>query len=152
MLGEISDALGKISLWRRELLRLKHYYEQLDTVFDEMKANDNGFLSEKMLAKAEILSARNDRYLDKIKSLQEIVAQLRETYQSELAIQQNNLMKVFTIITAIFLPLSLLAGWYGMNFQNMPELGWRYGYPLVICISLCIVIGLVWYFKHKKWL
>ena len=108
MLGEISDALGKISLWRRELLRLKHYYEQLDTVFDEMKANDNGFLSEKMLAKAEILSARNDRYLDKIKSLQEIVAQLRETYQSELAIQQNNLMKVFTIITAIFLPLSLL--------------------------------------------
>ena len=87
-----------------------------------------------------------------IKSLQEIVAQLRETYQSELAIQQNNLMKVFTIITAIFLPLSLLAGWYGMNFQNMPELGWRYGYPLVICISLCIVIGLVWYFKHKKWL
>ena len=152
LLGEISDALGKISLWRRELLRLKHYYEQLDTVFDEMKANDNGFLSEKMLAKAEILSARNDRYLDKIKSLQEIVAQLRETYQSELAIQQNNLMKVFTIITAIFLPLSLLAGWYGMNFQNMPELGWRYGYPLVICISLCIVIGLVWYFKHKKWL
>lgn len=95
LLGEISDALGKISLWRRELLRLKHYYEQLDTVFDEMKANDNGFLSEKMLAKAEILSARNDRYLDKIKSLQEIVAQLRETYQSELAIQQNNLMKSF---------------------------------------------------------
>lgn len=150
--GEIADALEKIALWRRELLRLKHYYEQIDAVFDKMAANDNEILSGSMLAKSAILSKRNDRYLDKINNLQEILAQLRETYQSQLAIQQNNLMRVFTIITAIFLPLTLLVGWYGMNFHNMPELSWRYGYPAVAVLSVSIVGGLLWYFKHKKWL
>ena len=61
-------------------------------------------------------------------------------------------MKIFTVITAVFLPLTLLVGWYGMNFSYMPELGWRYSYPAVIVISIGIVIALIWYFKHKKWL
>ena len=60
-------------------------------------------------------------------------------------------MKVFTVVTTIFLPLSLLAGWYGMNFR-MPELTWKYGYPLVILISAGIVVWLIVYFKRKKWL
>ena len=77
---------------------------------------------------------------------------MQDTYQAQLSIQQNDLMKVFTIVTAIFLPLTLLAGWYGMNFVNMPELHWRYGYPAVAGVSLAIVLGLVWFFKRKKWL
>ena len=59
-------------------------------------------------------------------------------------------MKVFTIVTTVFLPLTLLAGWYGMNFTYMPELDWRWGYPVLIVVSVAIVAGLFWYFKHKK--
>lgn len=55
-------------------------------------------------------------------------------------------------MTVVFLPLTLLAGWYGMNFVNMPELHWRYGYPAVAIVGLAIAVGLVWYFKRKKWL
>lgn len=61
-------------------------------------------------------------------------------------------MKIFTVVTVLVLPLSLLTGWYGMNFTGMPELGWKYGYPAVIAVSALIVAGLVWYFKRKKWL
>ena len=59
-------------------------------------------------------------------------------------------MMVLTIVTTIFLPLTLLTGWYGMNFKNMPELGWRYGYPLVILIALLIIVLEIIYFKKKK--
>ena len=56
------------------------------------------------------------------------------------------------MVTAVFLPLTLLVGWYGMNFVGMPELHWKYGYPAVILVSVGIVAALVIYFKKKKWL
>ena len=56
------------------------------------------------------------------------------------------------VVTAVFLPLTLLVGWYGMNFVGMPELHWKYGYPAVILVSVGIVAALVIYFKKKKWL
>ena len=82
--------------------------------------------------------------------LQENVIQLRELYQARLDTAQNSVMMVLTIVTTIFLPLTLLTGWYGMNFKNMPELGWRYGYPLVILIALLIIVLEIIYFKKKK--
>ena len=61
-------------------------------------------------------------------------------------------MKIFTIVTSIFLPLTLIVGWYGMNFENMPELTWKYGYLAVIICCIAMVVGMIGYFKHKKWL
>ena len=59
---------------------------------------------------------------------------------------------MLTVITTIFMPLTLIAGWYGMNFRYMPELGWRIGYPLVIVISIAIVVFCLIIFKKKRWL
>ncbi len=150
--GKKSEYLSRITAWRQELLRLKKYYEQLNSIFDEMVVNDNGLLSRDGSRRMTILRNRTDRYLSLVESLQESVTQLREAYQSQLAIEQNELMKIFTIVTVIFLPLSLLAGWYGMNFTNMPELKWQYGYPAAIVVSALIVLLLIWKFKRKKWL
>ena len=150
--GEWNDALDEVISKGQELLRLKHYYEQIDTIFDEIAINDNNLLSQKTMKRISILGARTDRYLNKVCNLQEFVRQMQETYQSQLSIQQNNLMKVFTVITAIFLPLTLLVGWYGMNFAYMPELRWRYGYLMIFLVSVSIIAFLIWYFKHKKWL
>jgi magnesium transporter len=61
-------------------------------------------------------------------------------------------MTLLTVITTIFMPLTLIAGWYGMNFRYMPELGWSLGYPVVIGISIAIVIACLVFFKKKNWL
>ena len=126
--------------------------QQLDAIFDEMCDNDNGLIEANILARLEVLGRRTGRYLQKVCALQELVAQLREAYQSQLAIQQNDLMRVFTIVTVLFLPLTLITGWFGMNFVNMPELQSEWGYPVIIAASILLVAGLLWFFRHKKWL
>jgi magnesium transporter len=152
LVGGRASYLKEITAWRQELLRLKRYYEQLNFIFDEMTVNDNALFSEDGVRRLTILKNRTDRYLSAVKNLQEMVSQLREAYQSQLSIQQNELMKIFTVVTVIFLPLSLLVGWYGMNFSYMPEIGWKYGYPAVILVSIVTVAVLIWKFKKKKWL
>ena len=134
--------LDRIIAWRQELLRLKRYYEQLDSIFDELAENDNSLLGKQNTRRFANLGNRMERYLNAVQSLRESVAQLREAYQSQLSIQQNDLMKIFTVVTAVFLPLTLLVGWYGMNFVGMPELHWKYGYPAVILVSVGIVAAL----------
>lgn len=114
--------------------------------------NDNGLIEANILARLEVLGRRTGRYLQKVCALQELVAQLREAYQSQLAIQQNDLMRAFTIVTVLFLPLTLITGWFGMNFVNMPELQSEWGYPVIIAASILLVAGLLWFFRHKKWL
>jgi magnesium transporter len=148
--GGNKDFLVRITSFRKELLRLKRYYEQLDSIFDELSANDNGLLAPDSVRRFVILGSRTERLRSGALNLREYVAQTREAYQAQIDIQQNDIMKIFTVITAIFLPLTLLVGWYGMNFQ-MPELGWRYSYPAVIVLSVVLVIGLIVYFKKKRW-
>ena len=98
-----------------------------------------------------------DRFMHRVERLQnhvhllrENVLQIRELYQSMQDARQNKIMGIITVVTTIFLPLTLITGWYGMNFVYMPELQWRYGYFAVIIISLFIVIAEIVYFKKKK--
>lgn len=73
------------------------------------------------------------------------------TYLSTISNRQNEIMKVLSIVAAIFLPLTLLVGIYGMNFAYMPELQWHYGYFAVIGVILLVIIGVIWYFWFKRW-
>ena len=143
--------IHKIISYRKELLRLKRYYEQLDAVLDSLSMNENHMLSEDGVRHITILSNRTTRYLSSVLNLRDYVTQMREAYQSQIDIEQNNLRRLFTVITAVFQPLTLMAGWYGMNFTNMPELGWKYAYPVFVIASLLICAGLLMYFKKKKW-
>lgn len=77
--------------------------------------------------------------------------QLREMHQTQVDIRQNEIMKFLTIVTTIFMPLTLIAGWYGMNFVHMPELSLQYGYVVICGICLLIVLIEIWFFKKKKW-
>ena len=80
------------------------------------------------------------------------MTQLRDLIQSHLDERQNRIMTVLTVITSIFLPLTLIAGWYGMNFRYMPELDWRWSYPAVLTVSILIVVFCLILFKKKKWM
>lgn len=145
------ETLERIVDFRQQILCMKKYYEQLSSVFEDICENENGVLSEEYIRYFEIIQNRIEKLLSNVNHLREYITQIRESYQAQLDIQTNNLMKIFTLVTAIFMPLSLIAGWYGMNFVNMPELGWKYGYPGIIII--CAVITVIWfvYFKKKKW-
>lgn len=138
----------KILDTRYEVLRLKKYYEQFEEIFDELCENDNEVISDDYLQYFDILNNRCGRLLSQVLNLKEYVVQVRESYQAQIDIEQNRLMKVFTLMTSIFLPLTLIAGWYGMNLK-MPEFAWDYGYPIVIgvCILVCVVWAVVF---HKK--
>ena len=135
-----------------ELLRIKRYYEQLTLIFDEASANDNSVFSNSAAKRFAILKNRTDRYLQTVQNLRDVIEHLQEEYQAQLSIQQNDLMKLFTVVTVIFLPLTLLTGWYGMNFSGMPELNWEYGYLVIIVVSIVVLVALILFFRRKKWL
>lgn len=103
-------------------------------------------------AQWQLFSNRAERLHDHVEMLREYLVQIRELYQSLIAVQQNQVMSILTVVTTIFLPLTLIAGWYGMNFPNMPEFGWKYAYPAVIIVSILVIILEIIYFKKKKML
>ncbi len=90
--------------------------------------------------------------MDLVENYRDIASSLVEIYLSSISNRLNEVMKVLTIITTIFIPLSFIAGVYGMNFEGMPELHSRYGYPLTLLVMLLVAIALVLFFRHKGWL
>lgn len=147
-----SDYLENIREFRKELLRLKRYYEELNTITDHLVANDNGLFTKDGVRHFSIVHNRISHFCSNVTSLRDYVNQMREACQGQIDIEQNRLMRVFTVVATIFLPLSLIVGWYGMNFEYMPELSWKYGYLGIIILVIIVVVGLVLWFKHKKWL
>lgn len=140
-----------ISAVRYEVLHIKKYFSQLEFLFDNICDNDNGLISQSCLKYFEILHNRSLRVISELTALREYITQVKESYLDQIGIEQNDLMKVFTMVTSIFLPLTLIAGWYGMNIK-MPEFGWKFGYPFVIILSLVVCALWLILFKKKKWL
>ena len=144
--------LGKIVRYRKLLLHLKRYYARLDAIFDNLAANANGLLSPEGERLFSALMNRNHRLLDAAINLRDYVTQMREAYQAQIDIEQNSLMKVFTVVTAISTPVTVITGWYGMNFARMPELEWAWSYPAVALISAGVALGLAVLFRRRHWL
>ena len=141
---------SRIITLRRSLLRIKRYYEQLGIIFDKLVENENDAIPENLINRFTALNRSIHYLIQSVVELREYVTQVREAYQAEVDIEQNQIMKVLTVMTAIFLPLTLVAGWYGMNFE-IPELGWHYGYPYVIGLSILVCAVCYFVFKKKKW-
>jgi magnesium transporter len=143
--------LKKIIILRKKLLKLKRYYERLINISELIEENENGLIDKKTIKYFKMFTNRINRLYQVVNNLRDYVTQVREAYQAQVDISQNQLMKLFTVVTTIFLPLTLIVGWYGMNFK-MPEYNWTYGYLFVILISISIIsICIVW-FKKNKWL
>ena len=90
--------------------------------------------------------------IDTIETLRDMASGMLDIYLSSISNRMNEVMKVLTIIATIFIPLTFIAGVYGMNFRRMPELGWPYGYAFAWSIMLAIALTMLFYFKRKKWL
>lgn len=136
---------------RRKLAVLGSYYEQLQDMGETFASDGFCAEDEKNSLLFGLFADRAGRLYSNVQMLKEYSMQLREMHQTQVDMHQNQIMKFLTIVTTIFMPLTLIAGWYGMNFVNMPELDSPYGYILVCVISLLIVLVEVWLFKIKNW-
>jgi magnesium transporter len=90
--------------------------------------------------------------IDMVETYRDILNGLYDLYLSEIGYRTNNVVRVLTIISTIFMPLTFIVGLYGMNFKYMPEIDWKYSYPIVWGFMIILVIGMMLYFRRKKWL
>ncbi|MFR5875389.1 MAG: CorA family divalent cation transporter [Eubacterium sp.] len=137
---------------KQMLLLLRNYYEQLIDISEALEENENELFDERDLKYFRVFINKSKRLKDNVDMLRDSVIHLKEAYESSLELKLNQTMKVFTVFTVIFSPLTLIAGWYGMNFSSMPEFNWKYGYAFVILISVITAAITIFIFKKKKWI
>lgn len=150
MEGKTEGFQSKIMPIRKELLTLREYYDELMDMGKELEENENGFFAKKQLKYFGTISDRADRLMGRAEQLLEYAKQVQDAYQAQVDANQNKNMEFLTVISTIFFPLTLITGWFGMNFENMP--GLKGGYPGVIILSLVVVTGCILFFKKKKML
>lgn len=90
--------------------------------------------------------------IDSVETFCDLISGMLDIYLSSISNKMNNVMKVLTIIATIFIPLTFIAGIYGMNFKFMPELEWHWGYPFIWVVMISIFISMLFYFRKKNWL
>lgn len=141
---------GEIIALRRELLKLKRYYEQLNNIFEGLMEDENDLISTENLRYFRILDSKIDRLYAHVLNLRDYVTQVREAYQAQIDIEQNSLMRIFTVVTSVFMPLTLIVGWYGMNLK-LPAFSWDYSYLCVFGLCILVVAACIFIFKRRKW-
>ena len=150
--GDENLPSGRLNDIRNDIRYLRIHYEQLMDLAAEFEENENGFFKYENLRFFRLFINRAERLHEASMSLRDYTMPLRDLYKAHLDIKQNRIMTVLTVVTTIFMPLTLIAGWYGMNFHFMPELNWKWSYPVVIILSIAIAVGSLLFFKKKKWL
>ena len=146
------EDLGRVHEIHNDVRKLLVHYEQIIDMAQEFEENENGFFSEENLRYIRLFMNLIVRRRDYAVSIRDFTMQVHDLYHAHLEMKQNRIMTLLTVVTTIFMPLTLIVGWYGMNFRYMPELESPYGYPVVILASLAIVISCLIFYKKKKWL
>ncbi|TVP46197.1 MAG: magnesium and cobalt transport protein CorA [Halomonas sp.] len=155
LLANGNDALmRKIITYRSRLVKMRRVFSYHQGITQELTAYDYEHLPRE---ESETLHAINDvadrfeRLYTLTQMYYDICGDLVDGYISISSHQLNSTMRILTVITAIFVPLTFLAGIYGMNFENMPELNFKYGYFLVLGVMLGTASAMIWLFKRKRW-
>ncbi len=136
---------------KEHLLRMHNYYEQLLDITEAVEENENELFDEDRLMYVSNLSKKVVRLREDVDSLSSLFSHLQDAYSAYLDLQMNRSMKIFTVLTSVFFPLTIITGWYGMNFTTMPELPWKYGYLYVILLSAAVSVSLIVFGKKRKW-
>ena len=135
---------------KNRLLSAHNYYEQLLDITEAAEENENEVFDPESTYISN-MGKKLVRLREDVDSLSNAVVHLQDAYSAYLDMKLNQTMKLFTVITSIFFPLTIIVGWYGMNFQSMPEFAWKYGYLYVILLSVFVVAAFVLLGKRKKW-
>ena len=147
-----SSYINTVNEIRGNVRDLRVHYAQLIDLSQELEENENGFFTEENIRYFHMFTSRVERLYNLAAYLRDYTEQLGDVYHLQLEAKQNRIMTVLTVVSTIFMPLTLITGWFGMNFRYMPELEWRGSYPVVIIVSVLIVVVCLILFKKKKWM
>lgn len=142
----------KIQSLKKELHKFRHATMPVREILNSLLRRESSLINPSTEVYLKDLLDHQVQIMETIEMQRESIITLLDIYLSSISNKMNEVMKVLTIIATIFIPLTFIAGLYGMNFEGMPELRWRYGYPLVLAIMAVIGLLLVIYFRRKKWM
>lgn len=146
------EQIDNLITLRRQVYKIRKYLNPLRYIGDSLVSNDNLIIEQEKIEYFISLNKKIEKLMLALENLVQDLALVREAFESEIANKTNELMKVFTVIATIFLPLNLITSMYGMNLRGIPLMGMNNGCYYVLFIMLCIVFVLIYIFKKKKWL
>jgi magnesium transporter len=147
-----SRTLQSIHDLKREMVFLRKSAWPLREMVSAMQRAESPLIQETTVVYLRDVHDHAIQVIDTIESLRDIVVGMLDTYLSSVSNRMNEVMKVLTIIATVFIPLTFVAGVYGMNFQHMPELGWRYSYPIIWLVFVGTTVWMIAFFRRKQWL
>lgn len=147
-----AEQIDELIHLRRQVYKIRKYLNPLRYIGDSLISNENYIIEEENIKYFRGLSGKIEKLMLSLESLVADLALVREAFESEISNKTNELMKVFTLIASIFLPLNLITSMYGMNFKNIPFVELENGYYIVTVLMILISVGLLYLFKKKKWL
>lgn len=147
-----NETLATIQRIKRELIYMRKSVSPTRDLLNLMLKSESGLINEKTHIYIRDVYDHALRITDSIESYRDMFSGLLDIYISSVSNKMNEVMKVLTVFASIFIPLTFIAGIYGMNFEFMPELKWKWAYPLLWVVFLVTTVSLLSYFKRKKWL
>jgi len=150
--GSDSSVISRINDLKKELLTLRRAVWPLRDAVSTLIRDPNPYIGDNVRVFLRDVWDHCAQLVDSIETYRDLASGLMNTYLSIVSNRTNEVMKVLTIMASIFIPLTFLAGIYGMNFEFMPELQWRWGYPVLLGVMTTVGVGLVAYFRRKGWI
>lgn len=148
---ETENIIEGMALLRRQVLDIKRSIAPQRIVVNRLVRRSNPLISEKAAVYFRDIYDHIVRIYETLDAERDLINSTFDTYLSMSSNKMGEIMKVLTIVATIFLPLTFIVGWYGMNFHDMPELSWHYGYYTVIIVALTLSLGMFAYMWKKKW-
>ena len=152
LVNATTESLHKIHRLKRKILSLRRSAWPLRDVIAQFERIESKIVSKDTQIYIRDVYDHAVQIIDTLENYRDILAAMMDIYLSSVSNRMNEIMKVLTIIATIFIPLSFIAGVYGMNFKYMPELHWRWGYPASLLLMVVIAVIMLIYFRRKKWL
>lgn len=146
------DVLKTLHSLRRELISLRRTVWPLREVLKRIQIEDLIFIEPDSRIYFRDVYDHTLRVYETAETYRETLSSMLEIYMTNINNRMNEVMKVLTFIATIFIPLSFIAGVYGMNFKHMPETQWEWGYPFVLLLMFCTAVSMFLFFRYKKWL
>jgi len=144
--------LHSIHNLKREMLYLRRAVWPLREVVSSLERQGSSFIKSTTQVFLRDVYDHIFQVIDTIETYRDMLSGMLDIYLSSISNKLNEVMKVLTIIATIFIPLTFIAGIYGMNFKYMPEIDWRYGYPVILIVMLSVSIIMLLFFRKKRWL